>query len=288
MNILKEEADKLDLIKDLINRICFLQGSLAMETVDQTLLGELEKKMAALPAAWTRVAALHYLEGFERQVKPDLFFEMLIKNVRNDLLNLQKHIKTVESASRNEWIREVLRLKKAGYEEHFERIAELECLLNDASERLISDRLSNYVKSDVLNSEKMTPRFLKIAEKNVESNLSSIRKSDGSYFQDSTERGEYITNFYEELYKNPVNVPENFDNCVENFLGNLVNHPAIVDSKLTEEERTRLEADFTVEELDAAMETCNLRSAPGLDGFNNKVIKKFWTFFRQPLVDTYI
>jgi hypothetical protein len=131
----------------------------------------------------------------------------------------------------------------------------------------------------------MTPRFLKIAEKKVESNLSSIRKSDGSYFQDSTERGEYITNFYEELYKNPVNVPENFDNCVENFLGNLVNHPAIVDSKLTEAERTRLEADFSVEELDAAMETCNQRSAPGLDGFNNKVIKKFWTFFRQPLLE---
>jgi len=51
------------------------------------------------------------------------------------------------------------------------------------------------------------------------------------------------------------------------------------------EERTRLEADFSVEELDAALETCNLSSAPGLDGFNNKVIKKFWIFFRQPLLE---
>ncbi len=86
-------------------------------------------------------------------------------------------------------------------------------MLNDASEKLIADRLSNYVKNDVLNAEKMTPRFLKIAKKNVESNLSSIRRIDGSPFQNSTERGEHIVNFYEELYKNPPNMPVNFDNC---------------------------------------------------------------------------
>jgi len=66
-------------------------------------------------------------------------------------------------------------------------------------------------------------------------------------------------------------MPLNFDNCVENFLGDLVNHPAIAEKKLSDEERTRLEADFSVEELDAAMDTCNMRSAPGMDGFSNKV-----------------
>jgi hypothetical protein len=284
-NILREESAGLDNIKNLVNHICFLQGSLETETVDQSLLDELENSMAALPAAWNRMAALNYLESFERQVGADLFFEKLIENVRGDLLNLQKHIKTVESAKRNEWIRELINLKKNGYEVNFDRIVELENLLNDASEKLIADRLSNYIKNDVLNAEKMTPRFLKIAEKDVESNLSSIRRNDGSPFQDKTERGEHIVNFYEELYKNPPNMPVNFDNCVENFLGNLVNHPAIANRKLTAEERTRLEADFTMEELDAALDTCNLRSAPGLDGFNNKVIKKFWNFFRRPLLD---
>jgi hypothetical protein len=198
---------------------------------------------------------------------------------------LQKHIRTVESAKRNEWIQELVRLKRNGYEANFDRIAELENRLNDASEKLITDRLSNYVKNDVLNAEKMTPRFLKIAEKNVECNLSAIRRNDGSPFHNSTERGDHIINFYEDLYKNPVNMPVNFDNCVEDFLGDLVDHPAIANRKLSVEERTRLEADFSVEELDAAMETCNLSSAPGLDGFNNKVIKKFWIFFRQPLLE---
>jgi hypothetical protein len=145
------------------------------------------------------VAALHYLESFERQVHPDIFFEGLIENVRTDLMNFQKHIKTVESAKRKEWIRELCTLKKAGYEENFDRIAKLENMLNDASEKFIADRLSNYVKSDVLNSEKMTPRFLKIAEKNVESNLSSIHRPDNTPFHSSVERGEHIASFYKEL-----------------------------------------------------------------------------------------
>ncbi len=284
-NILQAENEKLLRIKDLINRICFLQGTLATSVVDQELLDELVNALADLPAAWNRMASLQYLESFVRQVNADVYFEKLIANVRADLLNFQKHVKTVESAERKEWIRELLHLKSTGYEENFDRIVDLENLLNDASEKYISDSLSNYVKSDVLNSEKMTPRFLKIAEKNVESSLSSIRKPDGTNFQDNKERGDYIVDFYETLYKNPPNIPLNFDNCVENFLGDLVNHPAIAEKKLLEEERTRLEADFSVEELDAAMDTCNLRSAPGMDGFSNKVIKKFWLFFRYPLVD---
>jgi hypothetical protein len=173
-NILQDESDKLETIRNLINYICYLRGTLATGVPDQQLLDELEDNAAALPLEWNRVAALHYLESFERQVHPDIFFEGLIENVLTDLMNFQKHIKTVESTKRKEWIRELCTLKKAGYEENFDRIAELENMLNDASEKFIADRLSNYVKSDVLNSEKMTPRFLKIAEKNIESNLSSV------------------------------------------------------------------------------------------------------------------
>ncbi len=80
-------------------------------------------------------------------------------------------------------------------------------------------------------------------------------------------------------------MPENFENCIETFLGNLVDHPAISEQKLMEVERIRLEANFTVEELDTAMEKCNMHSAPGLEGFSNKAIKKFWVFFRVPLLE---
>ncbi len=54
---------------------------------------------------------------------------------------------------------------------------------------------------------------------------------------------------------------------------------------LTEEERGRLEADMTITELDEAVEKINLGSAPGIDGLNNRFIKKFWFLFRVPLYE---
>ena len=171
-NILQAENEKLERIKDLINRICFLQGTLATSVADQALLNELENALADLPAAWNRMASLQYLESFERQVNADVYFEKLIANVRTDLLNFQKHVKTVESAERKKWIRELLHLKNTGYERNFDRITDLENLLNDASEKYISDRLSNYVKSDVLNSEKKRLDFLKLLRKML--NLASL------------------------------------------------------------------------------------------------------------------
>jgi hypothetical protein len=162
---------------------------------------------------------------------------------------------------------------------NFERICELEKKLNDASEKFIAERLGNYIKQDTLNSEKMTPRFLRIAEDNNVSDLSVIVNDDGTPFSNQDERSEHVTGFYESLYKLPVSVLENFTDCVTDFLGDLVNHPAIRGCMLDEAEKTRLEADVTIGELDEAVEKINLGSAPGIDGLNNRFIKNFWHFF---------
>jgi hypothetical protein len=49
------------------------------------------------------------------------------------------------------------------------------------------------------------------------------------------------------------------------------------------EERNLLDAPLTIEELDASLEKCNIRSAPGIDGMSNAFIKKYWQYFRIPL-----
>jgi hypothetical protein len=201
------------------------------------------------------------------------------------MMNLQNHVKYVESALKKTWTSELVRLKKDNYVANFDRITELENLLNAASEKFVADRLSNYVKSDILNSEKMTPKYLRMGEKNVEISLSVIKDDNGMPFNCETERQEHIVNFYENLYKNPVTMPIDFSNCVEGFLGDLVNHPVIQSCFLNEDDRRRLDAPLTADELDAALAKCNLRSAPGIDGFNNRFIKKFWMFFREPLLD---
>ncbi len=246
---------------------------------------ELDILSTSIPADWVQVAPLDYLSTFVRQVPADQFFESLVENTRIDMINLQMHIKTVESAQRKAWSQELAGLKRENYEVNIDRITVLEGHLNEASEKYVADRLSNYVKHDTLNSEKMTPHFLRIAEKNVEVNMGVIRDEQGNIFAHQRDRDEYITSFYEKLYKNPARMPANFDNCVEEFLGDLINHPVIRGCKLTEDERMGLERTFTVEELDESLKSCNSNSAPGIDGLNNRFIKKFWNFFRVPLLD---
>ncbi len=51
------------------------------------------------------------------------------------------------------------------------------------------------------------------------------------------------------------------------------------------EERGSLERPVTADELYEALRSCNTNSAPGIDGINNRFIKKFWQFFRQLLFE---
>jgi exonuclease III len=255
--ILTSEKNKVTDIRTKINLICCLQGDSAVRELTEEEVQELNTLITSIPADWAQVAPLDYLSTFVRQVPADQYFENLVDNTRLDMINLQMHIKTVESAQRKAWARELAGLKRENYEVNIDRIMLLEENLNVASEKYVADRLSNYIKHDTLNSEKMTPHFLRIAEKNVEVNMSVIRDEQGNAFVRQQDRDEYITSFYEKLYKNPAGMPNDFGNCVEDFLGDLVNHPVIRGCKLTEDETMRLERPVTVEELDESLRSCN-------------------------------
>jgi hypothetical protein len=114
--------------------------------------------------------------------------------------------------------------------------------------------------------------------------MSQIRDDNGVPFLTEKLRNEYVKDFYRKLYEVPPGSRENFENCVYEFLGDLTNHPVVRGSILTEEESLALEGDVTLEELDEAVSSCNLNSAPGIDGICNRYIRKFWPFFREPLL----
>jgi hypothetical protein len=190
-----------------------------------------------------------------------------------------------ENEARRVWLEEIAALKKGNFDRNYDRIIFLEGLLNEASERTITNKIGNFLKTDVLNSEKMTPLFLRLAQEKCSACVEEINDENGTPFRDGGSRERYITEFYSKLYRVPQNARVNFTNCVENFLGPLVDHPAVVGCKLSEEERNSLEMDITVEELDEAVAKCNSNSAPGIDGIGNRFIKKFWIFFRIPLLD---
>ena len=284
-DILNNELRKLNLIEGIINRIVYLRGKeVSSELVlDETM--EMHNLEASLSEDWDSMVPLAQLRDFERQVDGDLFFEEILSAARDSLLTLQSRIREAESEKKRGWSIELARLKSENYALHFDRISVLETYLNAASEKFVSDRLANYIKTDILNSEKMTPRFLKLAEAKNDSNLNILNNDNGLPFDTDSAREEYITDFYASLYQVPNGTRVDFSNCVSDFLGDLTNHPVVRGCKLTAEDRERLEAGLRIEELDEAVLHCNMRSAPGIDGISNKFIKTFWHLFREPLHD---
>jgi hypothetical protein len=109
-------------------------------------------------------------------------------------------------------------------------------------------------------------------------------KCDGSDFNSPDECKEYITQYYENIYKLPDNVPADFDRMIINFLGpDICNSPLVQDCKLSNAEADLLDLDISLQELDTSVREAKTRTACGSDGFSNLFIKKFWSLFRVPL-----
>jgi Reverse transcriptase (RNA-dependent DNA polymerase) len=137
---------------------------------------------------------------------------------------------------------------------------------------------------DRLTSEKMTPYFLKLAKvsKKTES-TSSIKKHCGSDFETLNDNREFISNFYEDLYKKPANERNVNQDDIANFLGDVAAEPEVQNSKITNAEKTLLDAEISLPELDFAVNQSKKRTAPGIDGFSYTFIRTFWSYIRIPL-----
>ncbi len=133
-----------------------------------------------------------------------------------------------------------------------------------------------------LNSEKITPYFLSLAKKNNNTDsLADICKDDGTPFDTVVERNAYIRNYYADSYKK---LPDTVDaQSINNFLGDVAEHPSVFECKLNNEEREFLEHDLTLLEFDRAIERAKINTSPGIDSISNRFIKNFWHIFRVPL-----
>jgi hypothetical protein len=134
---------------------------------------------------------------------------------------------------------------------------------------------------ETLNHEKPSKSFIEIAnaiKKNDD--ILSILNDTGTPFVSENDREQYITNFYSNLYRKD----EGVGGEVEDFLGEeICAHPVVSESKLKNHEKEALEADLTLDKLTKALGESNMRSAPGIDGFSNKYIYKFWYFLKYSL-----
>jgi hypothetical protein len=175
----------------------------------------------------------------------------------------------------------------ANYEEIYRHERTLDLLI----ETDLKIELDKYVVFERLNSEKITPHFMNIFRGAVgeNSDLGNICDDNGVEFLTEKSREEFITNTFADVYKKNrtdpdtgmviENLPDLPENCISEFLGDVSEHPSVINSKLTNEEKNNLDRELTINEFDMAVKDIKTKSSPGLDGVSNKFIKKILVLF---------
>jgi hypothetical protein len=225
---------------------------------------------------------LEFFEGLDLLPEPDIFFEGLVLAVKNEVLSKQASIFKIKKF-RRKLLTDRIRALKENAIENYAEIFRQETILNDIIESELRDELLCYSKFERLNNEKITPYFLKLAQVDTNQHgLDKICDDGGATFPSAEERENYIADFYEQLYKKPIG-PERDGQCITEFLSDILDHPAVLDSKLNQDERERLDSDLSISEFDDAIKEIKTNTSPGIDGISNRFIKKFWKLFRCPL-----
>jgi hypothetical protein len=153
--------------------------------------------------------------------------------------------------------------------------------LNNILDLELKRLVSNKRIFENLTHEKPTKRFLDLAH-NISKgdSLNRITNDDGMPFNTPADLEKHLTNFYAKLYRKDPEVT----GSIEDFLGpDICSHPVVSNSKLTPEQVEELDADLTFEEIHKAMNESNAKSAPGMDGYSGRFIKKFFYIIGRPL-----
>ena len=223
------------------------------------------------------------LQTLPLTISDALFYDTLINNVRNEVSSYQNFVFKSKKKCKVE-LTEKLTGLKTDYTLNCEEIIVTENKLNSLHNEELLNELESNDLFDILNSEKMTPVFLKLAKaKKDEASLRDIHNSNGEPFVNLVNRNAYITEYFKKLYsQTPEEMP--LGQTIEQFLGpEIVGNPIVQASKLREDERMALEQPMSLAELDKALGQCKTGTACGMDGVSYGFLKKYWQLFRVPL-----
>ena len=242
-----------------------------------------DNKIAALAERRTTLPNPGDLDNIVLSCPDDTFLEVLMGNLRNAIISFQSWVSKLHNLKKSLLVNRINSLRD-DFLINSHLISDLQEELNRLVESAILDKIKSLKLFEGLNSEKPSPIFLALAKNRGKGSLNQMRDDTGSKFYSDLDQGEYIAKFFENLYTAPPDEDLVSDTLVEDFLGEAICSSDMVrNSKLTRSEFDMLEQALTVEELDKSINNCNLRSAPGTNGFSNIVIKKCWPFLQLPL-----
>jgi hypothetical protein len=224
------------------------------------------------------------IQFYNINIDNDVFLDYLVNCIRNDVISFQRFLTKLRSEKKTSLISR-LSVLKSDYEKNSILIKDLEAELNSFQDEEMKAELEKFRHFDVVNSEKITPEFLKLARSvNTDFSLRDVRGDNGVPFESEKARNSYILKYFADIYKKPKCDYNRGNDSIEQFLGpEITSSKLVTDSKLSDTERNSLETPISLIELDTALKEANAKSAPGLDGLSVKFIAKFWKFLRYPL-----
>jgi hypothetical protein len=214
-------------------------------------------------------------------IEEDMFFEMLMNHVKNDLISYQIFLNRTMFMQKK-LLRDRIKSLSVNFQDNYQDIAAAEKLLQRISEDEIEAALYNHPVFEHINGEKMSPRFLRLAKgRERTESLFNIVDERGELYRTNALCKEAVTNYFQDIYTVPVTALNDYAGLIEGFLGpDICNNEIVLGCKLTEGEANILDLDLSIAELDVAAGTGKARSAPGIDGFNNFFIKKILETFQ--------
>jgi hypothetical protein len=221
------------------------------------------------------------LENLQLTTDGDVFLEVLLSNVKGNVISFQQWVKKTENTLKSRLVNRLNELK-LDFNNNQDTIYETENELLMILDKEVSEKAKTIKIFECLNAEKPTPIFMNLARcRNTSKRLSAICKDDGTAYSSDAERNEGIVDFFEKLYKKPETERVDYTDCIENFLGpKILAHPVVQNSLLTEPEIALLDRPLSINELDESVKKANLKSSPGMDGLCNRFILKYWQLLR--------
>jgi len=270
-------------IRNLIRNVSDLQS--ITDPVDSAE-DDQRRQQILLNRANLRIQELNIsqLESLPLSTEPDLFLEVLLNCLRNDTISLQTYLLRKE---KEQYINLSKNLTKLRNENKMDEYCILERVANDYVDTKVKSEFEKLKNFEVLNMEKITPFFLKLAKSTrPTSMLSGIKNELGMEFENEVDQKKYILEYYGSVYKIPTGRKKVVKGDIEKFLGpEILNHPLVKGSIIPESLRDELDKPLTINELDNALNKLNSKSAAGIDGFSSKFIKKTWFLLRVPLLN---
>jgi exonuclease III len=280
---------KIGTINRVLGDINELKTQEILNGSNNLLTLQIEGKRGELRATLEDLPSVELLDTLDLDPAPDIFLETLILCVKNYALLEQRRSIRLKNLKKSILISEVKALKKNNIpaQTDFDAIRRAELNLTNHVESELKAELQNYRKFETLNAERITPHFMSLVKNSTKSDCpTKICDDNGTPFEGVENLKNYVGTYFKNIYKKRNDINDRIHHTeIEGFLSaDILDRPEIQNAKLTEQEKIELDSPLTIEELTRSINKSNLKSAPGSNGISNKFIKRFWCFFKYPLL----